>query len=262
MAQTGPQSMSGAWSVQLLGLFLVSHAGSVVPDSAWRCQNAGAIVAYLALQGPTHREKLMDLFWPECAYAHARANLGSIVRYARTALLGAAPNAEHPILYQRGIYALGDDGPWVTDVQRFHERLKSAREASSPPDRIPRYQQALDLYSGELLPGYYHDWAVKLREGERQAFLEAGEEMAYTCWQTGHNPEAIAAGRRVIQEEPTSETAYRVLMRSYAALDRVDQVALHYRKLCQTLRSQLDVGPSDESQRLYHELTSHHTPTG
>lgn len=256
MVRSEDRGTPGCWDVQLFGRFLVSYAGGEVPDAAWRCQNAAAIVAYLALHGQTHREKLMDLFWPDYAYAHARANLGSIVRYARMALLGTAPNGEQPILYQRGIYSLGDGSPWVTDVQQFHEHLKSAREAPSPSGKIPRYRQALDLYAGELLPSYYHDWAVKLRESVRQAFLEAGEELAYTCWQAGQAPEAIAASRAVIQEEPTSETAYRVLMRSYAALDRIDQVALHYRKLCQALQSQLDVGPSEESQRLYHELTT------
>jgi len=80
-----------AWRIEFLGSLRISFRQAPVADDAWRCENARCIVAYLAVHGPSHRERLMDVFWPDKSYPHARANLCSIVRYGRMALGTVTP---------------------------------------------------------------------------------------------------------------------------------------------------------------------------
>jgi DNA-binding SARP family transcriptional activator len=215
------------------------------------------VVAYLTVHGPSHREKLMDVFWPDRTYPHARANLCSIVRYARIAMGTVTPPEVTPLIqHQRGMYSLSKEPGWSTDLAMFYGALRAGRDAKAPDARIPAYRRAVDLYAGEALPGVYDRWAETVREEARTAYLEAAEELAGCLYSAGNYMEAVAAGRALIQAEPTWESAYRILMRSYAAMNRVDQIVLNYRRLCDVLQDQLEVAPSEESGRLFDELTS------
>lgn len=246
-----------AWRIQVLGSVRISFGEAEVREDAWRCDNARSIVAYLALHGPSHREKLMDVFWPDRSYPHARANLCSIVRYARAALATVTPpDAGQLIQHQRGMYSLSAEAGWATDLGLFHEALRAAREAQTPEARVPKYRRALGFYSGEALAGVYGRWAEPVRDVARTAYLEAGEELAACLWSLGRYPEAVAAGREVVLAEPTWESAYRIIMRSYASMNRVDQVVRNYRRLREVLHEQLEVEPSEESERLFGELTT------
>ena len=52
------------------------------------------------------------------------------------------------------------------------------------------------------------------------------------------------------------ERAYRHLMLAYAQLGDHGQLARTYQRCVDTLRSELDVAPSLETEKLYHTLTS------
>ena len=53
--------------IELFGGFRVSIGGEAIPDDAWRRRKAAALVKLLALdpRHRLHRERIMDLLWPE-----------------------------------------------------------------------------------------------------------------------------------------------------------------------------------------------------
>ena len=96
-----------------------------------------ALLAYLALatpRGPTRRDTLLALFWPEQDAEHARNALSQALHFLRRAL---GPDAL--------VSANGDDliigqGNVWCDAVEFQEALDAGRSA-----------EALELYRGELL---------------------------------------------------------------------------------------------------------------
>src|SRR5215218_10497681 len=74
--------------VWLLGGFGVSVGTRTVEESAWRLRKASALVKLLAL-APSHhlhRERAMDLLWPEHGRRAAANNLSQALHAARGAL--------------------------------------------------------------------------------------------------------------------------------------------------------------------------------
>jgi two-component SAPR family response regulator len=227
---------------------------NVKPD-AWRSQSARGLFALLLLRGPVHRERLIDMFWPDAPYPRARANLGSIVRYVRSALATVVPSGlEGMVAYDHGAYLFNPDVPYSADVHDFTRLIHEAEQLNAAPRKIELLKSALALYKGELLPGFYYDWVTQPRENLRQSYLEAGETLAQLCCQTGRHQEAVEVCRLVLEEDPTWEGAHRVLMQSYAAQGRRDQVARQYQRLRLVLQTHLDVAPSRQTDSLYRGL--------
>jgi two-component SAPR family response regulator len=84
----GRAKESGALRIRLLGGFSVSVGESKVDESAWRLRKAASLIKLLAL-APSHRlhrERAMDLLWPELGKKAASNNLRQTLHAARRAL--------------------------------------------------------------------------------------------------------------------------------------------------------------------------------
>src|SRR3989441_67610 len=100
-----------------------------------------ALLAYLAAASPQgfhRRDTLLALFWPELDQEHARAALRQALHVVRDALGGDAVTS-------RGDEEIGLDFAQVScDVAAFERTL-----------RIGQLEEALDLYRGALLEGFF-----------------------------------------------------------------------------------------------------------
>lgn len=67
------------WRVQVLGHAQVTRDGEATAPE----RRTAAILAVLALEGPTPRSRLAGLLWPEVPEATARNNLAQALRRAR-----------------------------------------------------------------------------------------------------------------------------------------------------------------------------------
>src|ERR687893_1656541 len=74
--------------VWLLGGFRVGVGSGIITPDAWRLRKAAALVKLLALAPghPLHRERAMDLLWPEHGRRAAANNLSQALHAARRAL--------------------------------------------------------------------------------------------------------------------------------------------------------------------------------
>ena len=144
---------SAPWQVQLLGGLqarrgdlLLSHFGN---------RSVAALLARLVLfpQRSHAREELIELLWPGVALLAGRNRLRQALFTLRQLLEppGLAPT---PALLADRLSVRVAPGAFDTDVQRFERCLRDGQPA-----------QALGLYAGELLPGFYDEWihAERLR---------------------------------------------------------------------------------------------------
>ena len=80
--------------VWLLGGFRVSVGARSIEDGGWRLRKAASLVKLLALAPGhrLHRERAMDLLWPDLGTKAASNNMRGAVHAARKALGQGGPN--------------------------------------------------------------------------------------------------------------------------------------------------------------------------
>src|SRR5215213_934353 len=136
--------------IRLLGGFSVSVGSRTIEESAWRRKKAAALVKLLALTSGhrLHRERVMDVLWPDLSSKAASNNLRGTLHIARR-VIEPDPSAVSRSLSLHGDQvALYPGGQLWVDVEAFEEAAAAARRSKDPA----AFRTAIELYSGELLP--------------------------------------------------------------------------------------------------------------
>ena len=156
---------SAPWQVQLLGGLQARHGDVLL--SHFGNRSVAALLARLVLfpQRSHAREELIELLWPGVALLAGRNRLRQALFTLRqlleptgltsTSASTSAPTpAPAPALLADRLSVRVAPGAFETDVLRFEHCLREGQPA-----------QALGLYAGELLPGFYDEWihAERLR---------------------------------------------------------------------------------------------------
>jgi DNA-binding SARP family transcriptional activator len=242
-------------TIRLFGGFMVSVGSRTVPDTAWSLRKVKGLVKLLALAPAhqLHREQLMDLLWPELEPDAAANNLHKAFHLARRALEPDLP-PKHPSSYLRlhgDIASL--DASLSIDVEEFRAAAAAARLSRDPV----LYEEALSLYSGDLLPeDRYEDWAASEREELRNLRFSLLLELA-GLWETRVRIGAAAeAFRLVVVSDPVNEEATCGLMRLLSRSGQRHLALRQYQRLRDALRRDLDAEPAPEVVELYDRIRS------
>ncbi|MBI4500501.1 MAG: hypothetical protein HY700_05010 [Gemmatimonadetes bacterium] len=201
-----------------------------------------ALLAYLCIATPRgyhRRDKLLALFWPDSDDAHARTSLRKAVHVLRGALGSDA------------VLSRGDDelavNPEVVrcDVTAFQNDIDAER-----------YQEALALYRGDLLSGFFlsdvpefERWLeaerARLRSQAAQAarFLSARDEARQDLAQ------AVVAAQLAVELAPDEPTVRRLIELLDRVGDRSGALAA-YRALARHLTEEFGAEPAKETKKL------------
>src|SRR6202158_2908103 len=159
-----------------------------------------ALLAYLCIAQPRgfhRRDTLLGLFWPNSDQEHARTSLRKSLHILRRALGDDA-------ILSRGDEEVAVDFQLVTcDVAAFETSVKAGR-----------LEEALELYRGDLLAGFFIDEApefeqwlhserTRLRSSAARAALALSEQLAAS----GHIAAAVTLARRALELSDTDERA-------------------------------------------------------
>ena len=149
--------------VWLLGGFRVSVGARSIEEDGWRLRKAAGLVKLLALARGhrLHRERAMELLWPDLGPKAAANNLYHALHVARRTL-DPEPDASTRYLRLREAHVeLCPESPLWIDVEAFEDAAKGARRSGEPAS----YRAAVDLYAGDLLPeDLYEEWVQERRE--------------------------------------------------------------------------------------------------
>src|SRR6476661_6210931 len=104
--------------ITMLGDFAVAIDKAMVDPAHWRRRHAAALVKILALEPrrTLHRERVIDLLWPELTVEDAAPRLHKAAHYARRALGGPGT----VVLAAESVTLLPRDAVRV-DVLQFHD---------------------------------------------------------------------------------------------------------------------------------------------
>ena len=185
----------------LLGTFRVSVGSQAIDNAKWRRRKASALLKILAL-APAHHlhcEHIINLLWPDASPEDGANNFHQALYLARHILDPKNTRSPHWLRLEDDFLSLSSDEPIWIDVEAFEAMATEARRSHAPA----AYRQALDLYSGELLPeDRYADWTITRREALQQEYISLLLGLAETYRARHQHEAAIDALKQVVASEP------------------------------------------------------------
>jgi Tol biopolymer transport system component/DNA-binding SARP family transcriptional activator len=201
-----------------------------------------ALLIYLAVgaRGFHRRDTLLALFWPELDELHGRQALNQAIRFLRKELGGSSRSA----VTSRGTEELGiDTASLWCDAAALRDEIVATR-----------YREALELYRGDFLQGFFADsgaefeqWLDAERARLRAAAAKAARAVAEARETDQDFTTAVAAARRAVELSDADERVVRELL---LLLDRLGDRAgaLHaYETFARRLADQFDATPAPET---------------
>lgn len=246
----------GEWNIQLLGELCARKGEQII--TRFYTHKIGAMLAYLAFFAHrSHpREELVELFWPDSDVEAGRTSLRTALASLRRQLEppGTPPNTI--LIADRQSIRLNPDAI-QTDVAAFEAALKAA--AKTPPmDTLQAFlEQAVALYQGDLLPGFYDDWITPQRERLCDAYCQALRQLSTLYERQGDPTRALDCAHRAVQANPLEESAYYALICLYATVGQSAAALRQYRELERLLREELNTTPARSLQDLLQQERSH-----
>ncbi len=138
---------AAVWRVGLLGGLRLSDGAQHLVRLPSRAITALLARLALAPQRAHGREELIELLWPGVAIAVGRNRLRQALSSLKTILEPASRTPAQPVLLADRTHIRVVDGALSCDALLFEQHARTGHVA-----------QALALYGGELLPGFYDEW--------------------------------------------------------------------------------------------------------
>lgn len=231
--------------INTLGREEIKRDGRIISIQSWRATRAKELFFYLLAAGPMPREHLYLTLWSDSSRDQARNNFHSTLHRIRQVL------GENVIQHEGDIYQINPHIELRWDVQTLLRLQKTIKNLSPYDARTTEgLRKALSLYKGDFLPSLSTDWVLNQRETLRQVYIELLVINGDTATARYEYEEALKAYRQALTINPYEESIYRSIMRCQSMMGERGQIALEYKKLKRLLKTDLDVEPSEETQRL------------
>jgi DNA-binding SARP family transcriptional activator len=244
--------------VFLFGNVRVAHAGR---QSLVKMTHTNqTLLAYLLLQRPRahSRELLASVFWGDQSQKQARRCLNTALWRLRQML--------EPEGIPRGTYLMNasmseigfnyESNYWL-DVEVFEAQLSSILAKpiqTMTASDVEILEQALQLYTGELLEGLYDDWMLFERERLRRLHLNGQAHLMHYYRHHGAFELSLAYAQKILARDPLREEIHREIMHLYLESRQRALAVQQYQVCCQVLATELGILPMEETQMLYHQI--------
>jgi DNA-binding SARP family transcriptional activator len=247
-------------NITLLGGISFSANGTIVkPDLG---PGGRLLACYLfEFSGRVHRrERLADLFWSEIDPDKARSALNTAIWRIRKMLdLGAAGNSRHlvtigeDVILEKSQSLKIDTHTLEAASRQVLSRHQSCMLAETEMQEI---SAAVDVYSGPFLDGCDGEWVLQERERLHCLFVRITFELMRTAAIQERYEQALDFGRRILATDPLRESVQRDVMLLLTLNGQRVEAIRSYKRLLALLKTELDIGPMPETERLYEQIRS------
>jgi LuxR family maltose regulon positive regulatory protein len=205
---------------------------------------------FCLLQHPLglRKERVGEFFWPAHDPYRLNGIFHSTVYRLRRALF------RESIVYEDELYRFDRESDYWFDVEDFDRLLEKARQEQDEAKAIALLEEALDLYGGDYVEGFYADWCVQERERLRERYLAALTMLAGLYVGREALAQAIELYQRLLAQDPYREIAHRELMRCYHRLGDRAAAIWQYQTCSRILREELGLSPMPETEDLYRQI--------
>jgi predicted ATPase/DNA-binding SARP family transcriptional activator len=231
------------WRIEMLGGLRMRRGTHVV--ERFQTQKTGALLARLAYPPlkPHPREYLVDLLWPDADIDSGRNRLSQ-------ALVWLRPQMEPPGIPKGSILrsdrqTVGLNPSHITsDVADFEAAIRSAASETQA------LQRATEVYTGDLLPGFYEDWVLTERQRLADAWIAALRRRSASYEALGDLAHALELSRRALSADVLIEDAHIDVMRLLALTGQTPAALRQFAELERRFAQDLAVEPSHVARAL------------
>jgi predicted ATPase/DNA-binding SARP family transcriptional activator len=247
--------------MSLLGPWQLRHRAKPAAKAPRRKEQG--LLAYLAVEAdqPHSRDSLIGLFWPDMLAADARNNL-------RVALSRLKPYLDdgrlveithHTVRFTPHQAFRLDVADFLDHIRKTdHHPHTALAECQHCQDQL---NQAVDLYRGEFLAGFFLDdclafeeWLFVWRERLHVQMLKQLARLAQAAESRAHFAEAERYARRQLELDSLREQAHRQLIRALAAQGQRNAALNQFQTCTAVLRDELGVEPETETLLLHQDI--------
>lgn len=203
-----------------------------------------------------HREQLADQLWPDVdlqrSRKYLRQALWQLQRVADSAIL---PGSDQLLTVDQEWIGINPEADLWVDVFEFERAYESSIDSHSP--RLTDAQRltlrdAVNLYRGELLAGWYSDWCLSHQQFYRSIYLAMLEKLMRDSEAVGDWEEGLFYGSKLLREDRANEPAHVAMMRLYCMAGNRTAALRQFDMCAEALREEVDVEP-DVTARGLHE---------
>ena len=248
------------YRICLFGKFTLQYDDDSIeyPDSSRPLE----LLVYLLLnrQRVHPREVLAALLWSDQSTGQSKKYLRKVLWQLQRLLETSGFNGDHALLdidnEWIGVRQQSDIWLDVANFDAVWARLGGIPGSQLNHQQAQSLEQAVLLYKGELLEGWYQDWCLLERERLQQNYLMSLDKLAAYSEATGDIEAGLAYGARILHYDRAREYTHCQLMRLYyLAGDRTNAIR-QYERCVTALQEEMEIAPAPETVELYKLIRS------
>lgn len=245
-------------TVRLFGRFDASCHGQ--PCTALNARRARELLSYLVLHRnqPQHRETLAGLLWEDTPPEQARKYLRQSLWQVQTALSLEADEAAGNVLdVDPEWIQLNECDHLMVDVTRFEAaacRCRGIAGAQLDDNARQLLEEAVGLYRGELLAGWYQEWCLFERERLQNDLLDALDKLVCCCEARCDSERGLAHARWMLAIDPAREQVHRHIMRLHHLAGNRTEALRTFQRCEKVLLQEFGVKPSHQTVLLHESI--------
>ena len=233
----------GLWEIRLLGALEATRGDSRI--ARFSTQPTANLLAYLAynLSQSHPRESLADRIWPGKPPKEQRHSLCQALHSLKRQF-GSPSMPWESILVGSNSEIRLNPRAVRTDVSQFAWLDTRARQTADSAERLALSLRAVNLYTGDLVPSCFDDWAVVARERLAAAFARLLRESLKQLEERGEREHALELALHAFRAAPHREPACKDAIRLLAATGQPAQARELFELLTQSMRDYSNHNPS------------------
>lgn len=253
--------MDTPWRFELLGGFSIRQGERHI--TRFSTQKTGALLAFLAYYShQTHtRDILITQLWPDVSGEAGRARLSTALSSLRRQLEPPGIASGAVICADRFTVRLNPVSI-TTDFAEFERSCVATLQETDPDKKLQLGNQALALYRGELLPGYYEDWVLIEQRRLSALYFQTISELVGVLERQGESERALAVLQQAIRIDPLREQSHYEWINLCRRMGQPAEALRQYAVLERLLHKERNTTPSlatrELAEALRHEVQTRH----
>ena len=245
-------------SIQLFGKFCVRRNEQVL--EGFDARKVQELFCYLLLHRnhSLPRETLAGLLWPDTTTIQSKKNLRQALWQLQSALGSQTePINDRVLLVEPEWVQLNSEADIWLDVVIFEKAFDLVQKVPGhelDAQRVQVLQDAVQLYQGPLLEGWYQDWCLLERERLQNMYLTMLDKLMGYCEVCRDYETSLLYGMRIMCYDRAREPTHRRLMRLYYLLGDRAEALRQYERCAAALEEELGVRPSKSTVALYKQI--------
>jgi two-component SAPR family response regulator len=236
-------------SIRGLGRAQVKVDGKTLSPSDWKTQSVRDLFFYfLNTSQAVSKEQVGLAFWPEIDPRKLKMRFKNDIYRLRRAIGSKA------ILFDGDLYTFNRALDYDYDVEIFENYLAHAQKTSDEKEKMTSYRAAIDLVRGTYLSDISATWVWPERERLNRLYVAALQDLSNLYFTQNRLEDAQEMCQRALRHDPCMEEAHRLLMKIYFSLEDRSAIVRQYQLCKEILQEELDISPSDETEKLYLQL--------